>query len=59
MVEEMNWAVHEQSPTERYVCALLVCIDERNRTIESWNGGLPDAVLMAQDGGPGRWEWDG
>lgn len=50
MVEEMNWAVREQSPTERYVCALLACIDLRNRVVEFWNGGLPGALLIADDG---------
>lgn len=50
MVEEMNWAVRDQSPTERYVCALVACIDTRNRLVEVWNGGLPDAFFIHNDG---------
>ena len=50
MVEEMNWAVREQSPTERYVSALVACIDSRNRVVEVWNGGLPGAFFMCNDG---------
>ncbi|MDK9726333.1 MAG: SpoIIE family protein phosphatase [Sterolibacteriaceae bacterium MAG5] len=50
MVEEMNWAVREQSPTERYVSALVACIDARNRIVEVWNGGLPGAFLMDGQG---------
>lgn len=50
MVEEMNWAVREQSPTERYVSALVACIDTRNRIVEVWNGGLPGAFLMDRQG---------
>lgn len=50
MVEEMNWAVREQSPTERYVSALVACIDAHNRIVEVWNGGLPGAFLMDREG---------
>jgi len=50
MVEEMNWAVRDQSPTERYVSALVACIDSRNRIIEVWNGGLPGAFYMNDAG---------
>lgn len=50
MVEEMNWAVRDQSPTERYVSALVACIDTHNRVVEVWNGGLPPAFFIGQDG---------
>jgi len=50
MVEEMNWAVRDQSPTERYVSALVACIDTRNHLIEVWNGGLPGAFFMDANG---------
>ncbi len=50
MVEEMNWAVRDQSPTERYVSALVACIDTRNRLVEIWNGGLPPAYFVCGDG---------
>lgn len=51
MVEEMNWAVRDQSPTERYVSALVACIDQRNRLVEVWNGGLPGAFFIDHAGG--------
>jgi CheY-like chemotaxis protein len=46
MVEEMNWAVHDQSPADHYVAAIVACIDTRNRLIEVWNGGLPGALFV-------------
>ncbi len=50
VVEEMNWAVHEQSPTGRYVAALVACIDSHNRTVEVWNGGIPSAYFLGESG---------
>lgn len=50
IVEEMNWAVREQSPTERYVSALVASVDTRNRVLEVWNGGLPPALFVDQAG---------
>ncbi len=50
IVEEMNWAVKEQSPADRYVAALLAAIDPHNRVIEIWNGGIPPALLISQEG---------
>lgn len=50
MVEEMNWAVKEQSPAERYVAALVTCIDSHNRVVEIWNGGIPSAFFIGADG---------
>jgi serine phosphatase RsbU (regulator of sigma subunit) len=50
IAEEMNWAVKEQSPIERYVAALIACIDSRNHVVEIWNGGIPAAWLVGPDG---------
>lgn len=50
MVEEMNWAVKQQSPTDRYVAALVACIDSHNRLVEVWNGGIPSAFFMDAGG---------
>lgn len=50
IVEGMNWAVKEQSPAERYVAALIACVDSRNRVVEIWNGGIPSAFFMGSDG---------
>ena len=50
MVEEMNWAVKEQSPAERYVATLVACIDNHNRLVEIWNGGIPSAFFIDAEG---------
>ncbi|HEX5363457.1 MAG TPA: SpoIIE family protein phosphatase [Gallionella sp.] len=50
IVEEMNWAVKQQSPADRFVSAFVACIDPYNHVIESWNGGIPSA-LMINDAG--------
>ncbi|MCK9200175.1 MAG: SpoIIE family protein phosphatase [Gallionella sp.] len=46
IVEEMNWAVKRQSPADRFVSAFVACIDPYNRVIETWNGGIPAAMLV-------------
>lgn len=50
IVEEMNWAVKEQSPADRYVAALVACIDPHNQVVEIWNGGIPPALFIENDG---------
>ncbi len=50
IVEEMNWAVKEQSPADRFVSAVVACIDTRNRFMEVWNGGMPAAMLVNDAG---------
>lgn len=50
MVEEMNWAVRNQSPSGHYIAALVACIDSRNRLIEVWNGGMPGAIHLGDSG---------
>jgi len=50
IVEEMNWAVKEQSPVDRFVSAFVACIDTRNHFMEVWNGGMPSAMLVNQAG---------
>lgn len=50
IVEEMNWAIKEQSPVNRFVSAFVACIDTHNHVIESWNGGIPSAMLIDEDG---------
>jgi len=50
IVEEMNWAVKQQSPTNRFVAAIVARIDPRNRIIELWNGGIPAAFFVSEDG---------
>lgn len=50
IVEEMNWAVKVQSPADRFVSAFVACIDTYNHVIESWNGGIPSAMLVDHTG---------
>jgi len=50
IVEEMNWAVRDQSPIERYVAMVVGCIDANNRLVEVWNGGIPDAIFVGKSG---------
>jgi CheY-like chemotaxis protein len=50
IVEEMNWAVKLQSPEDRFVSAFVACIDPYNRVIETWNGGIPSAMLVDDAG---------
>lgn len=50
IVEEMNWAVKEQSPVDRFVSAFVASIDTRNHFMEVWNGGMPTALLTDQAG---------
>jgi len=50
IVEEMNYAIKLQSPTDRFVCAFVACIDTHNHVVESWNGGIPSAMLINQAG---------
>ncbi|MBD3669912.1 MAG: SpoIIE family protein phosphatase [Gammaproteobacteria bacterium] len=50
MVDAMNRKIRELSPINRFVAAILVCIDAENRTIEIWNGGMPTAILIDSKG---------
>ena len=50
IAEEMNWAVKQQSPSDRFVAAIVARIDSRNRIIEVWNGGIPSAFFVSEDG---------
>lgn len=50
IVEEMNWAVKQQSPADRFVSAFVACIDPYNHVVETWNGGIPAAMLVNEGG---------
>lgn len=50
IAEEMNWAVKQQSPADRFVAAIVARIDTHNRIIEVWNGGIPSAFFVSDDG---------
>lgn len=50
IVEEMNRAIKQQSPPDRFVAAIVASIDAANRTVELWNGGIPPAVFCDRAG---------
>lgn len=50
IVSEMNASLRKQIPRGFFVSATLACIDRRNRTVEVWNGGNPDGLLVTPEG---------
>ncbi|HTZ00520.1 MAG TPA: PP2C family protein-serine/threonine phosphatase, partial [Rhodocyclaceae bacterium] len=37
-------------PTGRFVAATLLCLHEATRTVEVWQGGMPNLMLLGRDG---------
>jgi len=54
IVREINARLREQLPVGRYVAALMVAIHDEHRRVEYWNGGMPAALLLSQDGRSAR-----
>ncbi|QSB01718.1 SpoIIE family protein phosphatase [Methylomonas sp. EFPC1] len=52
IVREINRLVHSQMPTGRFVALVLGMIDAEKKTVELWNGGLPDVYALDGDGKP-------
>ena len=50
IVEELNRKLKAILPADRFVAATLASIDVRNRTVEVWNGGNPDAFFLSTQG---------
>jgi CheY-like chemotaxis protein len=50
IVEELNRKLKAILPADRFVAATLASIDVRNRTVEIWNGGNPDAFFLSTQG---------
>lgn len=50
IASELNRKLKSFLPIERFVAASLAAIDTRNQTIEVWNGGNPDMLLLQGDG---------
>ena len=50
IAEELNSKIHQLMPVDRFIGAVLVSIDFRNRAIGIWNGGVPAPVLVHTDG---------
>jgi len=50
IAEELNRKLKAILPADRFVAATLASIDVRNRTVEVWNGGNPDALFLNMQG---------
>lgn len=50
IAEELNRKLKAILPADRFVAATLATIDVRNRTVEVWNGGNPDALFLDTHG---------
>ncbi len=51
IAREMNLQHRKYSPSDRFVAALMAVFSARESTIEVWNGGLPAAILLSEEGG--------
>ena len=50
IVRELNSKISQLMPTERFVSAALAAINFSERTIEVWNGGMPTAYFVDDNG---------
>lgn len=50
IAEEMNHKIGVLTPADRFVAAVIACINPRDRLIEVWNGGNPSPVYATDDG---------
>lgn len=49
IARELNRQHRIYSPPDRFVAAMMAVYSPRESTLEVWNGGLPEALLMAGD----------
>lgn len=47
---ELNSKIHRLMPVDRFIGAILISIDFREQVIETWNGGIPEPLLVSMDG---------
>lgn len=50
ITQELNRKLKAILPADRFVAALLGAVDVDHRTLEIWNGGIPDAMLLDTHG---------
>ncbi len=48
---EMNRKVRQVLPIGRFVSTAIVAVDSVNGTLEIWNGGMPEILLLDRNGG--------
>lgn len=46
IAQELNRKLKAIMPADRFVAAILAAVDIDHRTLEIWNGGLPDALFI-------------
>jgi hypothetical protein len=51
ILQEINLKLKDILPVGVFCCAAMVDMNLRDKTIEVWNGGLPDCYLYRQGGG--------
>lgn len=49
VIAEMNKRLREMMPVGRFLAACVITVDENNRMVQIWNGGMP-SVLLAEEG---------
>ncbi|WKJ90007.1 SpoIIE family protein phosphatase [Methylomonas montana] len=52
IVREINRLLFNQMPPDRFVALVLGMIDSARKSIELWNGGLPEVLALNGDGEP-------
>jgi CheY-like chemotaxis protein/anti-sigma regulatory factor (Ser/Thr protein kinase) len=50
IAEEMNRKISALTPSDRFVAAVIACINPREKIIEIWNGGNPSPVFVTGEG---------
>jgi CheY-like chemotaxis protein len=50
ITQELNQKLKTILPADRFVAAIIAAVDIDRRTIEIWNGGLPEAYFLDADG---------
>ncbi|PPD30067.1 MAG: hypothetical protein CTY19_16355 [Methylomonas sp.] len=50
IAREINEQLHSQLPPGRFVALLLGMLDSQQQTLEIWNGGLPEALVLDDAG---------
>ena len=50
ILREMNAKLKRILPTDMFCCATLACVSALRRSVEVWNGGMPDGYLLSLTG---------
>nr|WP_123509162.1 fused response regulator/phosphatase [Pseudomonas frederiksbergensis] len=51
MLREMNAKLKRILPVDMFCCATLLCLSFQRRSVEVWNGGMPDGYLHSNASG--------